>query len=251
MRSLNPLAKRVDHHFEASVRSPPNFPPPTHFNNPKSIPKTYGDLQRSRDAASQASQGQQPIVDNLQQLTLTQTQALLDSGAQSPRPLGDPHHYEDQSQQRHNSDFVKDLVLLATMFSLIYLTLDNYIGRIRAEKLQAETAAISARTKQLLQTRFKQQTQQRDVQILAERKKVSRRDFKMSLHIAILRQQLKELGVEPKDIDQALKEFDTSVKIDNSIHNVSGQALWLDDMSPLKEYLPDVHEYDRQGNNKE
>ena len=55
----------------------------------------------------------------------------------------------------------------------------------------------------------------------------------MSLHIAMLRKQLMDLGVSPIELDLAIKEFEKSVKLDNSIKNVTGQYLWLDDSSGM------------------
>ena len=71
----------------------------------------------------------------------------------------------------------------------------------------------------------------RDLQILQERKDQDKRNFKMGLHIAFLRKQLVDLGADPVDIETAIKEFEKSVRADNSIKNVSGQSLWLDDKS--------------------
>lgn len=53
--------------------------------------------------------------------------------------------------------------------------------------------------------------------LLQERREIAKRDFKMSLHIAMLRKQLMDLGVSPIELDLAIKEFEKSVKLDNSI----------------------------------
>lgn len=77
--------------------------------------------------------------------------------------------------------------------------------------------------------------------MLQERREVAKRDFKMGLHIAMLRKQLLDAGMKPVDLEEAVKEFENSVKADNSIKNVTGQYLWLDDKSgmlnPLNHYL--------------
>lgn len=49
----------------------------------------------------------------------------------------------------------------------------------------------------------------------------------------MLRKQLMDLGVSPIELDLAIKEFEKSVKLDNSIKNVTGQYLWLDDSSGM------------------
>lgn len=57
----------------------------------------------------------------------------------------------------------------------------------------------------------------RDLAMLQERREVAKRDFKMGLHIAMLRKQLLDAGMKPVDLEEAVKEFENSVKADNSI----------------------------------
>lgn len=117
------------------------------------------------------------------------------------------------------------------MCALAYFAIDNYTNRIKLEKLNIETTAINLKTLQAQQANFLNARKKRDLQILQERKDQDKRNFKMGLHIAFLRKQLVDLGADPVDIETAIKEFEKSVRADNSIKNVSGQSLWLDDKS--------------------
>lgn len=132
------------------------------------------------------------------------------------------------------------------MFTLGYLAIDNYTNRIKLEKVATETTAINLKTLQLQQQNFLNARKQQDLNLLEERRDMAKRCFKMSLHIAMLRKQLQDLGVQPADIDSAVLEFEKSVKVNNSIQNVTGNVLWLDDSSPLTGFIPDYREYDRK-----
>lgn len=83
--------------------------------------------------------------------------------------------------------------------------------------------------------------------MLRERVDVSKRCYKMALHIAMLRKQLADLGAEPADINLVILEFEQNVRLNNSVQNLTGQAIWLDDSSPLAGYVPDYREYDKKG----
>ncbi|CUM49945.1 unnamed protein product [Debaryomyces tyrocola] len=199
--------------------------PPLNFGNPNYIPPTYNE-------------------------TISPSQPINPA---NPPPNGNiPPSFHDTAARNHKS--LKDFTSFLAMCALAYFAIDNYTNRIKLEKLNIETTAINLKTLQAQQANFLNARKKRDLQILQERKDQDKRNFKMGLHIAFLRKQLVDLGADPVDIETAIKEFEKSVRADNSIKNVSGQSLWLDDKSPLKLYLPDAHDYDKkkiEGNSKE
>lgn len=181
--------------------------PPSHFSDPSRIPQTYTDPQS------------QP-----QTQTQTHAPAYPDQVPQTP---SNGH----ANQERNGS--IKELTSLLAMGVLAYIAVDNYTNRIKLEKLNTEATAINLKTLQIQQQNFMASRQKRDIQILQERKEHARRTFKMGLHIALLRKQLTEAGQTPYDIELAVKEFEKNVKADNSVKNVNGQALWLEDASRM------------------
>lgn len=133
------------------------------------------------------------------------------------------------------------------MFTLAYLAVDNYTERIKLEKLNAETTAINVKTLQLQQQNYVTAHKQQEVKILRERIEMSKRCYKMALHIAMLRKQLADLGMTPTSINSVIQEFEKNVRLNNSVQNLTGQAIWLDDSSPFGGYVPDYREYDKRG----
>lgn len=181
-----------------------NLPPPSHFSNPGEIPNTYN--------------SKTTLIDQ------HQTSPVSSQNSQTPSTLPPPTSSDRSSP-------LKEITTLLAMGTLGYLAIDNYLNRVKLEKLANETTAINLKALQIQQTNFLNARKVRDLQVLQERRDYAKRDFKMGLHIAILRQQLADLGVEPIDIETAIKEFEKNVRADNSVKNVSGQTLWLVDNS--------------------
>lgn len=151
-----------------------------------------------------------------------------------------PPQQSSASSNKHEGS-VREITSLLAMFALAYLAIDNYTERVKIEKLHHDTTAINLKALQVQQINYAQERKKRDLAMLQERREVAKRDFKMGLHIAMLRKQLLDAGMKPVDLEEAVKEFENSVKADNSIKNVTGQYLWLDDKSgmlnPLNHYL--------------
>lgn len=164
--------------------------------------------------------------------------SLPDPYGKLPQP--DPNESKDESQLK-----LRELSSVLAMFTLAYLAVDNYSSRIKLEKLNAETTAINLKTIQLQQQNFLNTRKQQEAQLLKERVDISKRCFKMALHIALLRQQLVDLGVDPVTIDSVVQEFERNVRMSNSQLNVTGHSIWMDDSSPLSKHLPNYREYDR------
>ncbi|CAI5756595.1 unnamed protein product [Candida verbasci] len=197
--------------------------PPSHFSNPNEIPPTYNTYYNRNNSIEESNKYK---VDPYKQ-----SQQVQPSSSSS-------------SSQSHEGSF-KEITTLIAMLALAYIAIDNYTSRIKIEKLHQETTAINLKALQIQQLNYQKDKKARDLQILKERKEVAKRSFKMSLHIAMLRKQLKELGVDPIELDKVVNEFEKTVKVDNSMKNVSGQYLWIDDSSEYKNELPDPMEYDK------
>lgn len=178
--------------------------PPQHFGNPNQIPPTFNESVSG------------PTPTNIEP---------------TPNSSQIPPSFHQSSSKRDK--IVREFTSFLAMCALAYFAIDNYTNRIRLEKLNIETTAINLKTLQAQQANFLNARKKRDLQILQERKDQDKRNFKMGLHVAFLRKQLVDLGVDPVDIDTAVKEFEKSVRADNSIKNVSGQSLWLDDKSRM------------------
>lgn len=160
-----------------------------------------------------------------------------------PTQFGEPA--EPPVPERSKDRPLRDISMLLAVFTLAYLALDNYSGRLKLEKLQQETTAINLKTLQLQQQNFLNTRKQHELNMLRERMNTSKRCFKMALHIAMLRKQLEDLGAQPKEVVDVIAEFEQNVKINNSIQNLTGQALWLEDGSAYKGIVPDYHQYDK------
>ncbi|ODV79783.1 uncharacterized protein CANTADRAFT_49866 [Suhomyces tanzawaensis NRRL Y-17324] len=189
--------------------------PPTHFSDPHSVPRPYGETQPPQDYSYTA-----PMAAPLT--------------AQNNTANGS----ESKHQQSDRGSNIKEITSLIAMYVLAYIAIDNYTTRTKLESLNKETSAITQKALQVQQANFLNARKQRDLQIVQERRDHARRSFKMSVHIAMLRKQLVDLGVDPLEIDEAVKEFERSVKVDNSMKNVSGQTLWIDDSSRTYMFQP-------------
>lgn len=205
MMRLNALKYASGFWSKRSIHQPPSY-----FNDPLSVPRPYKSFNEQRSSSSTGQESQSSSDD-------------------IPPP---------------NLRSVKDFALVFASLSLAYMAIDNYKSRIKIEKVSQETAAINIKTLQLQQQSFAGAIKKQELRFLNERMSMSKRCFKMALHIAMLRQQLTELGVEPKTIDELTAEFEKSVKMSNS---GPGTVLWLDDESRYKPNLPDYREYDRKG----
>lgn len=190
--------------------------PPTYFTNGSTIPPTFQPISTPVHLATEQSPTYQP--DSL------------------------PIQYQPPPSSNHNNSTAKELSSLIAMLALGYLAIDNYLNRVKLEKLNAETTAINLKTLQIQQANFQQARRKKDLQMLQDRKDNQKLMYKLTVHIAMLRKQLLEQGIDPVTVEEAIRKFEQAIKIDNSVKNVTGQVFWLDD--EIKSYMPDVKEYD-------
>lgn len=143
-----------------------------------------------------------------------------------------------------------EYAMIISVVALSFFAIDNYKERKELEsKLHREIT-----TNKNLQDAYQKQVnairRKRELQILNERKQIQIREMKMSLHIALLRNQLMSKEVKPISIEETLQEYEKCIKMENSLSNVSGTMLWVDDNSPFKAYVPNVREYDLTNDGK-
>lgn len=129
---------------------------------------------------------------------------------------------------------------------LIYFAIDNYHARLLLQDEMFEKTLKQQKALAIAQASFKNVREKREMQMLNERKNTQKREMKMALHIGLLRQQLKDAGIDPVDISFANKEFERSVKMENSLANLTGTSLWVVDEADIKKYMPNTHDYDNR-----
>ncbi|EGW33200.1 uncharacterized protein SPAPADRAFT_60531 [Spathaspora passalidarum NRRL Y-27907] len=195
------------------------IPPPAYFANPQDIPHPYQvDNGKSNkdlvvEAGSQSVPAQAPSA-----IQYNNSSSYNNASSQQSYPHSNDGHF-------------REIASLLAMVVLSYIAVDNYTERTKLEKLHNQTTAINLKALQIQQAAHNNDRKTRDLQMLQERKEMAKRTFKMGLHIAILRKQLLEAGIDPINLDEAVREFEKSVRADNSSKNVSDQYLWLDDSS--------------------
>lgn len=139
---------------------------------------------------------------------------------------------------------ILEFAMIISVATLCFFAIDNY--RVRTDlQDKLETEQIKMKEAQEFLTRqMNAARKKRELQILNERKMVKMREMKLSLHVAMLRKQLQDHGIPPKSIEECVNEYENSVKMENSISNVSGTMLWVADDSNIKGFIPNVREYD-------
>ncbi|ODV57831.1 uncharacterized protein ASCRUDRAFT_78355 [Ascoidea rubescens DSM 1968] len=158
-----------------------------------------------------------------------------------------------QSQLQYNEHLrntkffsVKDYGFGLLLISFIYFSFDNYLKAKELEGKVVEQINNNHKALAIAQMSFNKTRKKREMQILNERSNNQKREMKMVLHVAMLRKQLRDNGIEPVNIDDATAEFEKNVKMENSMSNLSGTSLWVVDDAPIKSFVPNIHEYDRR-----
>lgn len=105
---------------------------------------------------------------------------------------------------------IHELVSLLGMCTLAYLALDNYNTRVTLEKAAASKHAQLVKVSRSNQALVLAERKKRHQIETIRNKKETRRSLRMATHIALLRKQLVEAGLDPISIDQSLHEFKNS-----------------------------------------
>lgn len=151
--------------------------------------------------------------------------------------------YESAQPRRTRRPLI-DLALAITIGTLSFLTLDSSYKR---NKLQEELESIKVRhrhSNDTLSKHFNNVKRQRDLQLASERKSIQMRNMKLSLHIAMLKKQLVDNNIEPKTVRDCNQEYSDSVRTESSSANITPTRFWIHNDSQLKQYIPNVREYD-------
>ncbi|KAI3403659.2 hypothetical protein KGF56_003586 [Candida oxycetoniae] len=243
--------------FSYGHASQPSAPPSSYFSSPSDVPQTFGGYNNnSNNNNSSSSSNSNNNNNNNSNNSNNSSNSNNGYRQQLPQQQLSPYYLHSttnstpfqsssSSQSQTHEGSLREITGLLAMFALAYIAIDNYTERMKLEKLHSDTTAINLKALQVQQLNYQKERKKRDLAILQERRELAKRSFKMGLHIAMLRKQLIDAGLDPVSMDQAVAEFEKSVKADNSIKNVTGQYLWLDDKSDYKQHLPDSVEYDK------
>ena len=153
----------------------------------------------------------------------------------SPQPVHHPiAHYNAPPKEPRRKPFL-ELATVISVLALSFFAIDNYRARLMLEIKLEEQTLLARQAQDLITRQTSAQRKKRELQILNERKLVQTRQMKVALHVAMLRKQLLDAGVDPVTIQDAVQEYHRTVKMENSISNVSGTRLWVTDDSPSKQ----------------
>ncbi|GMG53207.1 unnamed protein product [Ambrosiozyma monospora] len=159
-------------------------------------------------------------------------------------------HITDTSSSRNNhestgaqlSKMIKEggigllLATLATMIVVVYIEQDDKI-----QQLEKQSAMLKKRQKEML---IQVQSTKKNVmsQVTEANKSNILTQGRMQMHIALLKKQLEDQGMDPVEVSTALDMFEDEIKMENSKQGIN---LWIPSGSSMKSYLPDAHEYKR------
>ncbi|GAV52963.1 hypothetical protein ZYGR_0AI02450 [Zygosaccharomyces rouxii] len=140
---------------------------------------------------------------------------------------------------------ILEFAMVISVVTLCFFAVDNY--RVRTSLTQElQSQQLKAREQQEFFARqVSAARKKRELQVLNERKLHQVREMKLALHIAMLRRQLQDADKKPVSVQDVLQEYHNSVKMENSISDVSGTFLWLQS-SELNAFLPNVREYNER-----
>ncbi|KAK9473551.1 uncharacterized protein V1510DRAFT_414346 [Dipodascopsis tothii] len=115
-----------------------------------------------------------------------------------------------------------------------------------SEEKAQQLAAMLSQNATTHQMKFTQFRQQHDSALQRERREREKIDMAVLVHVAMLRKQLVEAGIEPAGVDEAATEFQRAVRMDSSAASSGlGSSYYVATDSAVKAYIPDIHEYKR------
>jgi len=203
---LAPFGEQVSR-FYMNGNSPPSF-----FADSDKLPKTYDQIQQvchSRSVEPEPS--------------LSELQTKNKQTAKSPTGI-------------QYSELFRGFAYIALTGTLIYILVDQ---RTQIDKYKQQLSITRKAQKEMIL-----QMQRYKKKIAADTVKKTQRhtmtEGKMQMHIALLRQQLKDHQVDPVTVEQALDEFNDKVRMTTTKTSVT---LWVPGESNLKSLIPDPNEY--------
>lgn len=239
----NDLPKKIDQeerkeilpeiHFSKEINQVSNIatPPKSLFSN-SSIPLPHPHVHSN----SQQNQGSSlPLtnIGNNDEINNTNTN-INHNDYDKSTPSNDTSNYF-----KSYKDFCMGIAYLGVGTCVIFFIFDQY-----------ERLDVSERQMQMMKKKQKELVSQMQTyktklnKIAAENaKKNVILQGKMQMHIALLREQLLEAGIDPVTISNAIDKFEEEVKIDVAGNKVE---LWVPGESKLKSLIPDPHEYNKK-----
>lgn len=212
-QKLGPISELICRHY-TSGNTPPSF-----FGDSSKLPKTYDQIQQTSDSRIKAPS---TLPDSAQDGSSGDETKFLQAQKNSAGP--------------QYTEFFRGLAYIALTGTLIYILADQ---RKQLDRYKKQLAITRKAQKEMIL-----QMQKYKKKIAADTVKKTQRhtmtEGKMQMHIAILRQQLKDHNVEPVTVDQALDEFNDKVKMTTTKTSVT---LWVPGESSLKSLIPDPNEY--------
>lgn len=244
---------------DASITS--SATPPTFFHNQPNLPEKMAPMETHLTKSDQTTMsrilaavgatigGKASLTSKAQEQAQTQahstTSALLPP---PPPPVVPPRSIfstpEDKAQDTKNyfqgyKDFCKGMAYLGIGMATMFFLFDQYE---RLDESERQMKMMKKKQADLVAQMQNYKSKLKKVAIDNARQNVITQG-KMQMHIALLRKQLEDLGVEPTDIDAAVEEFEHTIKIDVVGNRVE---LWVPGENDIKRLIPDPHEYNKK-----
>ena len=219
------LPKKIEPVPENTVlakKEPVSLPPKTHFEDNSGV-----DSAKTALSAQQAVMPPKPLFSD-------PANASLPPPTPPPGPSADTSNYF-----RSYKDFCKGMAYLGVGMGVIFFMFDQH------ERLDVSERQMQLMKKKQKELVLQMQTYKNKLNKVAveNAKKNVLVQGKMQMHVALLREQLLELGADPVSIAMAIDKFEQDVKVDVASNTVE---LWVPGESKLKSLIPDPHEYSKK-----
>jgi hypothetical protein len=236
-RYLNRVSVKRCHYSTNIKQEAPSVP--TYFHNEANLPEKLNQtdnksvkIQAVHDAVKQTTGMESKIVNN-------------NSSAVPPRPLfsvGDVAGATSKNTHNYFSsykEFCKGMAYLGVGIGVTFFLFDQHE---RLDESERKMEMMKKKQKEVVVQMQSYKNKLNKIAIDNAKKNVVLQG-KMQMHIALLRKQLIELGVEPVDIEKAIQQFEEDVKVDIAANTVE---LWVPGESDVKRLIPDPHEYSQR-----
>lgn len=171
--------------------------------------------------------------------TVMPPKPLFADAANTPPPPPPGPSADTSNYFRSYKDFCKGMAYLGVGMGVIFFMFDQH------ERLDVSERQMQLMKKKQKELVLQMQTYKSKLNKVAveNAKKSVLVQGKMQMHVALLRQQLLDLGADPVTIAAAIDRFEQDVKVDVAPNTVE---LWVPGESSLKSLIPDPHEYSKK-----
>ena len=221
-----------------------NSTPPSFFHNETNLPKKIEELHGTSHAISKLNEESTRAV-----ATTIQTTASQPAGVVAPRSIFSTDHSgngnggsdKDNNISYFQSyrDFCMGMAYLGVGTGVVYLLFDQHE---RLDESERQMNMMKKKQKDVAVQLQNYKVKLNKISVEKAKKSVLLQG-KMQMHIAMLRKQLTDAGMDPIDIESAIHQFESDVKIDISANTVE---LWVPGDKEIKKYIPDPHEYSQR-----